>query len=73
MSPNSRKGDFKITSTENLSEIIFYGVAMAMGVAGLVLSFVDGLNRDSLTLYGIAIFALAIVGLNKATKKDAEK
>ena len=44
---------------------IFYALALAMGVAGIVLTILNSPNNSISILYGIGIFCLAINGINK--------
>jgi len=48
--------------------LILYAVALAMGVAAIVLPMV-GQPVDQ-TLLGIAVFCLGLAGLNQVTSKD---
>ena len=51
---------------KNLLKTIFYGVAMAMGIAVVVLSIVNPLSvSGSTSLLGIGVAALGIAGLQK--------
>ncbi len=46
-------------------KFIFYAIALAMGVAGVVLTILNSSNNSVMVLYGIGIFCLAINGINK--------
>jgi hypothetical protein len=46
-------------------QFIFYAIALAMGVAGVVLSILNSSNNSVMILYGIGIFCLAINGIEK--------
>jgi hypothetical protein len=51
---------------QNLLRTIFHGVAMAMGIAVVVLNIVDPLSITSATsLLGIGVAALGLAGLQK--------
>jgi hypothetical protein len=53
---------------ENLTSIILNAVALGMGVSGIVLSFLAQVPEAVPVLFGIAIFCLAINGLDMADK-----
>ena len=44
---------------------IFYVIALAMGVAGVVLTILNSSDSSIMILYGIGIFCLAVNGINK--------
>jgi hypothetical protein len=51
---------------KNLLKTIFHGIAIAMGVAVVVLNIVDPLSSaDATSLLGIGVAALGMAGLQK--------
>ena len=52
---------------KNLLDTVFKGVALAMGVAVIVLNILGSLTTDTaVSLLGIGLTALAIAGLQKS-------
>lgn len=47
-----------------ITKLILYAISLAMGVAGIVLSSFGESQATIGTLFGIAIFCLALAGLN---------
>ncbi len=45
--------------------LIFNALALAMGVAGVVLTILKASNSSVLILYGVGLFCLAMNGLKK--------
>jgi len=52
---------------KNLSSLILYAIALAMGVAATVLSFLGAETQAMATFLGIAVFCLAVAGLDSVT------
>jgi hypothetical protein len=51
---------------KDLQRVIFHGLALAMGVAVVVLNIVNPLSlKDATTLLGIGLAVLSIAGLQK--------
>lgn len=55
-------------STQKLVLLVLYAVALAMGVAAIVLPLL-GQSVDQ-TMIGIALFCLGVAGLNRVTEKS---
>ena len=60
------KVDLEDKMNRNLLKTIFYGIAVAMGVAVVVLNIVNPLTLASATsMLGIGVLALGIAGLQR--------
>lgn len=55
-----------------MTHFVLYAVAMAMGISGLVTSIIVGDTRTVLILYGIAIFAIGMAGLDTVSSRARE-
>jgi hypothetical protein len=63
-----------IMKPENLIDLIFAGVGMAMGVAALVLNLLDPVANSSttITLLGIGVFCIGVLMLEQVQKNGSE-
>ena len=49
---------------DDLTHFVLYAVAMAMGISGVVTSIIISDTRTVLIMYGIAVFALGMAGID---------
>ena len=55
---------------QSISKLIFYGIALAMGVATIITANLDTLEIKTVaTLLGIGVFCLGLAGLDSLNKK----
>ena len=57
----------------DMTHFVLYAVALAMGISGVVTSIITGDTRTVLILYGIAVFALGMAGLDSVASRSRNK